>query len=425
MNRIKNILVQHKNKLVTLSDQGLVSGINFLVGILLARWIGLENYGIYALIWMVVLFVSSVHQSAFISSLFALLPRKENPNQFINQLMGLQVIFSCLACGSIIFLGITLGGTIESIADISETSPANLTNLFLTAAIASVFVLNDFLRRVGFAKQQSKLVLSMDLIGYGLQPLLLFTLNTNDLLDVQGTLAALFFSYSISSLIGIIRLQCIPTFKDIAAVTLEVWSYSRFLIGTSLLQWLSGNFYLLTAAGVLGPVALGAIRIAQNVMGIMHLLLLSLENLVPLKAAETLHKKGRSATVKYVFRIFLQAAVPFVGLLVPIAFFRAELLALIYGNSYVDYAFVLLGFCGIYILIFIGTQLRFLIRTFERNNLIFWSYVATSILGLSTANYFVTQFQIYGVLAGIALTQIIMVGFYLFSLKSELKWLIK
>ncbi|MFQ3325813.1 MAG: O-antigen/teichoic acid export membrane protein, partial [Salibacteraceae bacterium] len=137
------------------------------------------------------------------------------------------------------------------------------------------------------------------------------------------------------------------------------------------------------------------------------------------------HQKGSAATVKYVFHIFLKAAIPFIGLLVPIAFFRVELLELIYGNSYVDYAFVLLAFCGIYILIFIGTQLRFLIRTFERNSLIFWSYVATSILGLTTANFFVTHYQIHGVLAGIALTQIIMVGFYLFALKSELKWLVK
>ncbi len=419
MNRIKNILVQHQNKLVTLSDQGLVSGINFLVGILLARWIGLENYGFYALIWMVVLFVSSVHQSAFISSLFALLPKKENPTQFIKQLMGLQVIFSGLACIAILVLGITLKGTIESIPSISETT------IYLTSAIASVFVLNDFLRRIGFAKQQSNAVLIMDLIGFGLQPVLLFALNANDMLDVQGTLAALLVGLSTSSLLGIIRLKCYPTFKNITAITLEVWNYSRFLIGTSLLQWLSGNFYLLTAAGVLGPVALGAIRIAQNVMGVMHVLLLTLENLVPLKAAETLHQKGSAATVKYVFHIFLQAAIPFIGLLVPIAFFRVELLELIYGNSYVDYAFVLLAFCGIYILIFIGTQLRFLIRTFERNSLIFWSYVATSILGLTTANFFVTHYQIHGVLAGIALTQIIMVGFYLFALKSELKWLVK
>lgn len=419
MNRLKNIFTQNQNKLITLSDQGLVSGINFIIGILLARWIGLENYGVYALVWMAVLFVSSVHQSAFISSLFALLPKKGNPNQFINQLMGLQIAFSLIVCILFSIFGLSLSGFYDSLASISKTT------ILITSTIAAVFVLNDFLRRVGFAKNKSKTVLGMDLIGYGLQPILLLTIHQFDALGVQETLLALLISYSASSLFGILRLACYPVFKNAASISLEVWTYSRFLIGTSLLQWLSGNFFLLTAAGILGPIALGAIRIAQNVMGVMHVLLLTLENIVPLKAAETLHQKGSSETVKYVFHIFLQAAIPFVGLLIPIAFFRAELLELIYGNSYVDYAFVLLAFCGIYVLIFIGTQLRFLIRTFERNNLIFYSYVATSILGITTANFFVTKFQINGVLAGIAITQIIMVSFYLFSLKSELKWLVK
>lgn len=419
MNRLKNIIISNENKLITLSDQGLVSGINFVIGILLARWIGLENYGIYALVWMAILFVSSVHQSAFISSLFALLPKKENANEFISQLMALQIAFSVGVCILLSIVGLSLADISESLTKVTEST------ILITSTIAGVFVLNDFLRRVGFAKSKSKTVLKMDLLGYGLQPILLLSINQFGSLGVQETLLALLISYGASSLFGIMQLSCYPVFKNMTTTSLEIWNYSRFLIGTSLLQWLSGNFFLITAAGVLGPVALGAIRIAQNVMGVMHVLLLTLENIVPLKAAETFHQKGSSETVKYVFKIFIQAAIPFVGLLVPIALFRVEILELIYGNSYVDYAFVLLTFCGIYVLIFIGTQLRFLIRTFERNNLIFYSYVATSILGLTTANFFVTKFQINGVLLGIALTQIIMVSFYLFSLKSELKWLVK
>lgn len=419
MNRLTSIWQLHQSKLVTLTDQGIVSGINFLMGILLARWIGLENYGVFAIVWMVVLFVSSIHQSAFVSSLFALLPKQENKDLFISKLMGLQLGFSLLVIIAIAALGVSFGNLFHDFSGISYTT------ILLTAGISGVFVLNDFVRRVGFAKQLSPVVLGMDLIGYSLQPILLFVWFQFGSLDVNATLSVLLITYSVSAIFGVFRLRCFPTLSKLKITALDVWSYSRFLVGTSLLQWLSGNFYLITAAGILGPVALGAIRIAQNVMGVMHVLLISLENLVPIKAAETLNENGAYAAVKYVFQMFLQAGIPFIGLLIPIALFRAELLELIYGNSYADYAFVLLAFCAIYILIFIGTQLRFLIRTFERNNLIFWSYVATSILGLTTANLFVNHFQIYGVLLGIALTQIIMVGFYLFSLKTELKWLVK
>src|SRR5260370_17857789 len=44
-------------------DQGLISGSNFLVGILLARWLAPEEYGAYALPFAIFLLLSFVSQS--------------------------------------------------------------------------------------------------------------------------------------------------------------------------------------------------------------------------------------------------------------------------------------------------------------------------------------------------------------------------
>src|SRR5260370_28321963 len=44
-------------------DQGLISGSNFLVGILLARWLAPEEYGAYALAFAIFLLLSFVSQS--------------------------------------------------------------------------------------------------------------------------------------------------------------------------------------------------------------------------------------------------------------------------------------------------------------------------------------------------------------------------
>src|SRR5207244_12202458 len=44
-------------------DQGLISGSNFLLGILLARWTGAEQYGAYALAFAIFILVSIVYQA--------------------------------------------------------------------------------------------------------------------------------------------------------------------------------------------------------------------------------------------------------------------------------------------------------------------------------------------------------------------------
>src|ERR1700682_33424 len=47
-------------------DQGLISGSNFLVGILLARWLSPAEYGAYAVAFSVLLLLLLVYQSAML-----------------------------------------------------------------------------------------------------------------------------------------------------------------------------------------------------------------------------------------------------------------------------------------------------------------------------------------------------------------------
>ena len=44
-------------------DQGLISGSNFVIGVLLARWLLPAQYGAYALAFSVFLLVSFLHQA--------------------------------------------------------------------------------------------------------------------------------------------------------------------------------------------------------------------------------------------------------------------------------------------------------------------------------------------------------------------------
>lgn len=88
-------------------DQGLISGSNFLLGILLARWIGAEQYGAYALAFAMFILVSIVYQSLVLEPMTVFGPSVYHtaPKQYLGILVRLQMVL-----GAAVFAVGALGG---------------------------------------------------------------------------------------------------------------------------------------------------------------------------------------------------------------------------------------------------------------------------------------------------------------------------
>jgi len=76
-------------------DQGLISGSNFLLGILLARWTGAEQYGAYALAFAIFILVSIVYQALVLEPMTVFAPSVYHtaPKQYLGILVQLQMVF--------------------------------------------------------------------------------------------------------------------------------------------------------------------------------------------------------------------------------------------------------------------------------------------------------------------------------------------
>ena len=74
-------------------DQGLISGSNFLIGILLARWLAPGAYGAYALAFSIFLFLSGFHSSLFLEpmSVFGPGQYKDRLPAYVGKLLRLQL----------------------------------------------------------------------------------------------------------------------------------------------------------------------------------------------------------------------------------------------------------------------------------------------------------------------------------------------
>ena len=209
-------------------------------------------------------------------------------------------------------------------------------------------------------------------------------------------------------------------FQEFGTHLRETWNYSGWLIGTSLLQWFSGNFFIVTAGGILGPVSVGAIRMAQNIIGVLNILFLAMENFIPTNAAKIYHEKGLKNLYAYLRQVMLLAGAATFMLILCIVVFSSQIIDFLYGHDYIKYENVLFGFALLYLFVFTGLLLRFFIRTVEKNRDIFISYDLSAGFSLILAAPMVSTFGMAGVFAGLIVTQIIVQVWYLYSLKSEL-----
>ncbi|MEM7368410.1 MAG: hypothetical protein AAF587_07380 [Bacteroidota bacterium] len=412
MEKFKRLLKLPLPTALTLLDQMIVSGSNFLTGILLTRWLGLEAYGVFALAWLGLMLMSSVQQAFLLTPMMSLGPKKDGAERQAYYRGSLL-----LQLGFLLLIG-TVSCVIVWFAD--QWFPEwGIGFLFPVLPLAIVgFLMQEYYRRFFFILLQPVLALIVDGIAYLGLILGIVSLYLFDSLSVEYSYVLVLTTFGLSSLVGellakrlrrgMISSTSISMWVSAKSVFVEHWHVASWLIGKAFLQFFSSNYYILAAGVILGPSAIGALRIAQNLLGTTHVLFLAMENAVPVKASIALSRDGLRGMIQYLKLISLKAGILVGGILILLALFAEPLIELVYGTEFVEYSYLLIAYCVFYLFLFPGYPLRFALRTLESTQPIFWAYVASTIVSLLSANYLVENWGLMGVVYGLIMTTILM-----------------
>lgn len=408
-------------KLFVLSDQALVSAGNFALGVLLARWLGMAAFGEYSLLWMGVLFALSLHQAYLTQPLMTLFAGKSGPSKtgYLAALASLQMLLS----GGLVAVSAAGHFVLENMTAL----PHWATMLPLTGFLVAAYLLQDFSRKVFFVKQQPRPALLMDAVLYGFLFPALYGLQISGRLDLEHALLALLAGYCLSNGAGIFYLKKTGLLRPVKAITAaavksaakEHYHTSFWLLGASLVQWFSGNFFLVAAAGVLGTVAVGALRMAQNMVGLCHVLFLAMENIVPAEAARCFFSEGKHAMWAYLRRSALGMGIPVAGLLAALTLLSPWLTNLLYGSDYQSFNWVVGAYSVLYVFVYLGFPLRFALRTLGRTPPIFYAYCFSALVSVLLACPMVKAWGMGGVMAGLVGTQVLTLAVYAFFIQQK------
>lgn len=329
--RAKKLVRRPPAALVSLADQGVVSGFGFVSGIAAARLLGIVEFGHFAMILIVISFAQGLHNALITAPMMTLAGARGS----ISRIYGANILIAAflLSVPGAVFVvfALTLSG---------QMSPAAF-----TAACALMLAQNlQFtLRRLLFARGKGMRALGMDLARAASFPLAagLIWLE-HGTVGVNGFVGMLALTSLLTSLPFMIAVGR-PLLRDSASIQLGALSrrhtpIARWLLPIVFVTFAQEQLVWMVAGSSLGLDALGGLRAAQYLVGTVLILLSATENVLPVRAARAHAEGGEEALRRYMMTAGIRLGAPIVAILALLAGPSELWLTLIFGPDYAAYA---------------------------------------------------------------------------------------
>jgi O-antigen/teichoic acid export membrane protein len=380
-------------------DQAAVSGVNFLVVFVAARLLPVEAFGLFSLVWLVMLFVSNLHQSLILAPLPVIYPEKTQAE------VGGYVAALWLVNRFWIVAVLVLAGVCALLW------PARW-GLCLAAglAIATRFAL-DAERRLAYAVERIEWALIGDGLGaLVLVPYLLALLFGRLAAQPEVLLLALAASSALGSALTRSGLRQHAGVRPPGAVGELLRQHGRFggwILGSTVAMWCSNQSYPFIIAGAMGLADVALFSAAKTVLGTTHFLMQGLDAYaVPVL---------RRALVGQVWAHFAQRSRRVLGvglalLVLPclaIAIAPELILTVFYGDKYAGGGEVLRALAVIYVLVAVNRLLQIYLIALREPRAGFSANLVNAALTLGLAPLLITRYGISGALWAYALNQLI------------------
>jgi O-antigen/teichoic acid export membrane protein len=406
---LAGLMRRHGQANWTVFDQAVVSGGNFVTGVLLARALGLEAFGQFTLLWMVVLFVQSIQHAGIIAPMMTLAHSEKQADRpaYYGAVFTHQLIYSATT-GLLVVPALTLAAMLFGLQP-----PALEIQLALIAALTASQV-QDFLRRYHFTRDAPVISLIGDMLRFPGQILLIggLLVFAPDRIDVAAALWALTGAALLSAILLAIPIGRLDwSGRALGRVTKSHWRFGRWLSGAAVMSWLSGNVFIIAAGLMIGEAAAGGMRVGQQLIGVLHILFHAMENYIPGRAARVHGEAGAAGLRQFLTRTFWlgSAATAAVGLAIAAA--PAFWFDLLFGAEYEPYGWVAYWLGPAYLAIYAGMVAHFGLRTLHRTSPVFLAYAASALISLAAVYPLLNTFGLAGALAGFLIAPLIKFAF--------------
>lgn len=406
------LLVQHllapqnRNRLLKLalavSDQLLFSGSNFVVSVLLGRWMAYESYGAFTYAYSLLLLLSTFHNALLLEP-FTVLGSSQyrfTLQTYTRRMARLQLYWTvivsslCLPIG----LGVWLAGN------------ASLGGALLGLSVAQGAILYFwYVRRKWYVVQRIHRAVFGSAIFAAGQIVAVFALQRAGALSPFSALAVIGAAALIGAMVGRFR----PAEEDeqpeslpVAQIVKEHWRYGKWVALAGIFFWLTGQSYNVLTGSILTLADTGGLKALQNLINPV-IQLLTAFNLVFLPWVTRRHaERGSQVMVRdlILYTAFSTGCALVYWLALTV--FREPVFELLYGGQYAEYVH-LLPILGLLPLVSALTASWTIgLRVLRQTQLLFWVDSIGAAFTITVGVLLVYQFGLSGAVAGTVISSV-------------------
>ncbi len=324
---------------LAVTDQGLIAGSNFVIGILLARWLVPAEYGAYAVAFAVFLLLAMLYQSLMLEpvGVFGVSAYGDRVRGYIKTLLRLHaltavpIVLSLSIAGAIAWRIGQAGGLAGGLFGLALSTPAVL---LLWLARRVFYLQHSAAPAVVGAAVYCLLSLGALAVAYRLHVL---SPMTAFLLMGLGAIGASFFLL-LHLKLRLPQGKTAPTVRDSWQ---RHWRYGKWALGSAAMMWVPANIFYPLVSSFRGMAEAGELKALMNfampmlqLYGALSLLLLPYATRVNTQEG---HRGVRTAALRITLLCVGGAVAYWAVLLV----FRAAIFRVLYSGRYMEVEFLM------------------------------------------------------------------------------------
>jgi O-antigen/teichoic acid export membrane protein len=392
---------------LALLDFGLYSGSNFLLGILLARWMAPEQYGAYALVFSIFILVTFLYQALLLEplSVFSGTTYSKNLRGYLKSNFWLHWGVSAVIC-------VLMGATAVA-AKVWWHSPASAM-AFAGMTAATPFILIHALGRRSFY-----LKLSPGPAAFGSSFYCVLVVSGSFLVFKLGWLSAFsaFLVMGFAALVGgVIMVFQLNAKLEPATAEMHLhetwkkhWEYGKWALGTCIVGWIPTYVYIPLVSKFSGLAVTAELRALMNLGGPVLQTYAALSMLFLPYAARvqgTEGRQGSTALTRKLTALFVAGAIAYWMVLIPL---RRPLFQLLYAGKYMDASSLLPLFAAETVIWSAALGPAIVLRAMEYPRSLFFANGAASVVAIVVGIPATRHFGLHGVIWSMVLANVLYV----------------
>lgn len=383
-------------------DQGVLSGANFIVGVLIARNTGKEEYGAYVLAFSIFQFIASIHSALVSNPAMVFIPRKEG-DELRGFARAVATISFCLSITAGIAVMLSARLLVEGRQEIGYDA-------LIAMSIALPFGQTyELFRRLSFARLRMGRVIMIDSLYAGTLVVVVATIlgHSSWLQEMDPEMGRGSFAfYAIggaglsASIVGGLfdRRLFAFTQKKFRDSAVEIWDFAKWGIGNAVISLAGPQVVVLAVSGLAGLDQTARYEASRLLCGPVQVAIFALGNVILVRVSSILRTRSISDARVFAARFLGLGLAVFCVYFLFVYFWFEDLIKLTIGPQYLDEKVSAMVFAVYYLLAWVNAVLASLANGVQKPRITFWSVVTNAVVVVPATMLLVPS---YGALGGV------------------------